>query len=83
MLAFVRIGLVPDSGLTRTLVRALGRHRATALIFGWASRSRPRRRMAAGLVHGVVPGSSWRPTSAVAAQPGRGTDARASASPSG
>ncbi|MEO8251529.1 MAG: enoyl-CoA hydratase-related protein [Chloroflexota bacterium] len=31
--AFVRIGLVPDSGSTRTLVRALGRHRAAALIF--------------------------------------------------
>ena len=31
--AFGRIGLVPDSGLTRTLVRALGRHRATALLF--------------------------------------------------
>ena len=34
ILAFGRIGLVPDSGLTRTLVRALGRHRAAALIFG-------------------------------------------------
>ncbi|MDP9467320.1 MAG: enoyl-CoA hydratase-related protein [Chloroflexota bacterium] len=32
--AFVRIGLVPDSGSTRTLVRALGRHRAARLIFG-------------------------------------------------
>jgi 2-(1,2-epoxy-1,2-dihydrophenyl)acetyl-CoA isomerase len=31
--AFVRIGLVPDSGSTRTLVRALGRHRAARLIF--------------------------------------------------
>jgi 2-(1,2-epoxy-1,2-dihydrophenyl)acetyl-CoA isomerase len=31
--AFVRIGLVPDSGSTRTLVRALGRHRAAELIF--------------------------------------------------
>ncbi len=31
--AFVRIGLVPDSGSTRTLVRALGRHRAAHLIF--------------------------------------------------
>ena len=31
--AFGRIGLVPDSGLTRTLVRALGRHRAAALLF--------------------------------------------------
>jgi 2-(1,2-epoxy-1,2-dihydrophenyl)acetyl-CoA isomerase len=33
ILAFGRIGLVPDSGLTRTLVRGLGRHRAAALIF--------------------------------------------------
>jgi 2-(1,2-epoxy-1,2-dihydrophenyl)acetyl-CoA isomerase len=33
ILAFVRIGLVPDSGSTRVLVRALGRHRAAALIF--------------------------------------------------
>ncbi len=33
ILAFVRIGLVPDSGATRTLVRALGRHRAAQLIF--------------------------------------------------
>jgi 2-(1,2-epoxy-1,2-dihydrophenyl)acetyl-CoA isomerase len=31
--AFVRIGLVPDSGSTRTLVRTLGRHRAAELIF--------------------------------------------------
>ena len=31
--AFVRIGLIPDSGSTRTLVRALGRHRAAELIF--------------------------------------------------
>jgi len=29
--AFVRIGLVPDSGSTRVLVRALGRHRAAQL----------------------------------------------------
>jgi 2-(1,2-epoxy-1,2-dihydrophenyl)acetyl-CoA isomerase len=31
--AFVKIGLVPDSGSTRTLVRALGRHRAAQLMF--------------------------------------------------
>jgi 2-(1,2-epoxy-1,2-dihydrophenyl)acetyl-CoA isomerase len=31
--AFVRIGLIPDSGSTRTLVRALGRHRAAELMF--------------------------------------------------
>lgn len=32
--AFNRIGLVPDSGLTRTLVRALGRHRAFEILTG-------------------------------------------------
>ena len=32
--AFHRIGLVPDSGLTRTLVRALGRHQAFAVLSG-------------------------------------------------
>ena len=32
--AFHRIGLVPDSGLTRTLVRALGRHRAFGILAG-------------------------------------------------
>jgi 2-(1,2-epoxy-1,2-dihydrophenyl)acetyl-CoA isomerase len=30
--AFYRIALVPDSGLARTLVRALGRHRAMAIL---------------------------------------------------
>lgn len=32
--AFHRIGLVPDSGLARTLVRALGRHRAFEILVG-------------------------------------------------
>jgi 2-(1,2-epoxy-1,2-dihydrophenyl)acetyl-CoA isomerase len=32
--AFHRIGLVPDSGLARTLVRALGRHRSMAILTG-------------------------------------------------
>ncbi|MGH2429623.1 MAG: enoyl-CoA hydratase-related protein [Candidatus Limnocylindria bacterium] len=32
--AFSRIGLVPDSGLTRMLVRALGRHRALEVLLG-------------------------------------------------
>jgi len=32
--AFHRIGLVPDSGLARTLVRALGRHRAFEILMG-------------------------------------------------
>jgi 2-(1,2-epoxy-1,2-dihydrophenyl)acetyl-CoA isomerase len=32
--AFNRIGLVPDSGLARTLVRGLGRHRAMEILLG-------------------------------------------------
>ena len=32
--AFGRIGLVPDSGLARTLVRAMGRHRAMEILLG-------------------------------------------------
>jgi 2-(1,2-epoxy-1,2-dihydrophenyl)acetyl-CoA isomerase len=32
--AFGRIGLVPDSGLARTLTRALGRHRALEILLG-------------------------------------------------
>ncbi len=53
--AFVKIGLVPDSGSTRTLVRALGRHRAAALVFS----GEPLLAAAArdvGLVNAVVPG---------------------------
>ncbi|MGZ6372759.1 MAG: enoyl-CoA hydratase/isomerase family protein, partial [Candidatus Limnocylindria bacterium] len=54
ILAFGRIGLVPDSGVTRTLVRALGRHRAAALIFGGEPLMAPDA-LAAGLVTEVVP----------------------------
>ena len=32
--AFNRIGLVPDSGLARTLVRGVGRHRAFEILMG-------------------------------------------------
>jgi 2-(1,2-epoxy-1,2-dihydrophenyl)acetyl-CoA isomerase len=32
--AFAKIGLVPDSGLARTLVRAVGRHRAFEILLG-------------------------------------------------
>ncbi len=52
--AFVRIGLVPDSGSTRTLVRTLGRHRAAELIFGGEPLSAAEAH-AAGLVARVVP----------------------------
>jgi 2-(1,2-epoxy-1,2-dihydrophenyl)acetyl-CoA isomerase len=54
VLAFLRIGLVPDSGLTRTLVRALGRHRAAALIFSGEPLGAVEAQ-AVGLVNGVVP----------------------------
>lgn len=52
--AFVKIGLVPDSGLTRTLVRALGRHRAAQLIFSGAPLPAGEAR-AAGIVNEVMP----------------------------
>ena len=54
ILAFGRIGLVPDSGLTRTLVRGLGRHRAAALIFSGDPIGAVEAQ-ALGLVNGVVP----------------------------
>jgi len=52
--AFNRIGLVPDSGLTRTLVRALGRHRAIEILLGERQLSADEARDA-GLVAAVVP----------------------------
>jgi len=52
--AFHRIGLVPDSGLTRTLVRALGRHRALEILLGERQLSAADA-LAAGLVAAVVP----------------------------
>ena len=53
--AFGRIGLVPDSGLTRTLVRALGRHRATEVLLGERQLGADDAE-AARLVAAVVPG---------------------------
>ena len=52
--AFHRIGLVPDSGLTRTLVRALGRHRALEILLGERELG-ANDAHAAGLVAAVVP----------------------------
>ena len=52
--AFHRIGLVPDSGLTRTLVRALGRHRALEILLGERKLGADEAH-AAGLVAAVVP----------------------------
>jgi len=66
ILAFGRIGLVPDSGLTRTLVRGLGRHRAAALIFGGEPLGAAEAQ-AAGLVNGVVPAGELAATAHAAA----------------
>ncbi len=52
--AFARIGLVPDSGLTRTLVRALGRHRAFEILLGERDLTAAAAQDA-GLVAAVVP----------------------------
>jgi 2-(1,2-epoxy-1,2-dihydrophenyl)acetyl-CoA isomerase len=52
--AFSRVGLVPDSGLARTLVRALGRHRAMEILLGERQLTADDAH-AAGLVAGVVP----------------------------
>jgi 2-(1,2-epoxy-1,2-dihydrophenyl)acetyl-CoA isomerase len=52
--AFHRIALVPDSGLTRTLVRALGRHRAFEILLGERELGAEEAHDA-GLVVGVVP----------------------------
>jgi 2-(1,2-epoxy-1,2-dihydrophenyl)acetyl-CoA isomerase len=54
ILAFVRIGLVPDSGLTRALVRILGRYRAAWLIFSGDGLPAAEAQ-AAGVVNGVAP----------------------------
>ena len=52
--AFNRIGLVPDSGLTRTLVRGLGRHRAMEILLGERELGAAEARDL-GLVSAVVP----------------------------
>jgi 2-(1,2-epoxy-1,2-dihydrophenyl)acetyl-CoA isomerase len=56
--AFIRIGLVPDSGSTRTLVRALGRHRAAELMFTGEPMSATEA-AAAGLVNRVFPSTEF------------------------
>jgi 2-(1,2-epoxy-1,2-dihydrophenyl)acetyl-CoA isomerase len=55
VVAFGRIGLVPDSGLTRTLVRALGRHGATQILFS-AEPLTARGAADLGLVAAILPG---------------------------
>lgn len=61
--AFSRIGLVPDSGLTRTLVRAMGRHRALEILLGERQLGADEAE-AAGLVAAVVPGDRLADTAA-------------------
>ena len=56
--AFVRIGLVPDSGSTRTLVRTLGRHRAAELMFFGEPMSAAEA-ATAGLVNRVFPSTEF------------------------
>jgi 2-(1,2-epoxy-1,2-dihydrophenyl)acetyl-CoA isomerase len=53
ILSFARIGLVPDSGVTRELVRALGRHRAAELAITGDPLS-AKDAADAGLINGVV-----------------------------
>ena len=64
--AFIRIGLVADSGSTRTLVRTLGRHRAAQLIFSGEPLG-VAEAMAAGLVNEVVPADQLSATARTAA----------------
>jgi 2-(1,2-epoxy-1,2-dihydrophenyl)acetyl-CoA isomerase len=64
--AFVKIGLVPDSGSTRTLVRALGRHHAAELIFSGEPMSAAQA-FAGRLVNEVVPAAELMPTAREAA----------------
>jgi 2-(1,2-epoxy-1,2-dihydrophenyl)acetyl-CoA isomerase len=64
--AFGRIGLVPDSGLTRTLVRAVGRHRAFEILVGEREVGAEDAR-ALGIVHEVVPSDRLAETAAALA----------------
>lgn len=65
--AFHRIGLVPDSGLARVLVRTLGRHRAFEILLGERHLG-ARDAEAAGLVAAVVPADALADTSMQLAQ---------------
>ncbi len=58
--AFNRIALVPDSGLARTLVRALGRHRAFEILMGERQLTAPEARDL-GLVAAVLPADGLAP----------------------
>jgi 2-(1,2-epoxy-1,2-dihydrophenyl)acetyl-CoA isomerase len=58
--AFIKIGLVPDTGSTRVLVRALGRHRAAQLIFT-GDPIPAAEALAGGLVNAVLPAAELMP----------------------
>lgn len=73
--AFNRIALVPDSGLTRTLVRALGRHRTFEVLLGERQLGADEAQ-ASGLVAAVVPPEALAETTRVLAR-------RIAAGPSG
>ena len=60
--AFHRIGLVPDSGLARTLVRAVGRHRAFEILMG-ERHVHAEEAQELGLVAAVVPAEALIETS--------------------
>lgn len=63
LMAFVRVGLVPDSGATQLLVRTLGRHAATAMIFTGEPMT-ARTAADAGIVASVVPAAELHETAA-------------------
>ncbi len=65
--AFHRIGLVPDSALARTLVRALGRHRAFEILMG-ERHLHAEEAHELGLVAAVVPAGSLAQTARDLAQ---------------
>ncbi|HEX7172517.1 MAG TPA: enoyl-CoA hydratase-related protein [Candidatus Limnocylindria bacterium] len=65
--AFHRIGLVPDSGLARVLVRTLGRHRAFEILLGERHLG-ARDAQEAGLAAAVVPADALADTSMQLAQ---------------
>jgi 2-(1,2-epoxy-1,2-dihydrophenyl)acetyl-CoA isomerase len=66
LMAFVRIGLVPDTGATQLLVRSLGRHAATAMIFSGEPMT-ARAAADAGIVASVVPLGELQATAAALA----------------
>jgi 2-(1,2-epoxy-1,2-dihydrophenyl)acetyl-CoA isomerase len=64
--AFARIGLVPDSGLARTIVRAVGRHTAFEILVGERQLG-ANDANAIGLVNAVVPAERLMETAAALA----------------